>query len=275
MVKPAARRNVVLFLGTSHGMSERRACGLARMDRSSFRYRARRSDDGPLRHRLRELAAERPRYGYRRLHILLCREGVRVNRKRVQRIYREEELMVRRKKRKRVAQMPRQAMPVPDRPNVRWAIDFMQDTLADGRTFRLLNIVDDFTREAVAIEVATSIPGDRVVRVLERLRFTRGLPEILVSDNGPSSQAGRSTRGRTRTGFDSTSSSQTSLPRMPLSRASMGASGKSVSTRAGSPTSWMQRDKSKPGESIPIGLDPIAPWGIKLQKNSRNQLRRA
>ncbi len=166
-------------------MSERRACGLARMDRSSFRYRARRSDDGPLRHRLRELAAERPRYGYRRLHILLCREGVRVNRKRIQRIYREEELMVRRKKRKRVAQMPRQAMPVPDRPNVRWSIDFMQDTLADGRTFRLLNIVDDFTREAVAIEVATSIPGDRVVRVLERLRFTRGLPEILVSDNGP------------------------------------------------------------------------------------------
>ena len=166
-------------------MSERRACGLARMDRSSFRYRARRCDDGPLRHRLRELAAERPRYGYRRLHILLCREGVRVNRKRIQRIYREEELMVRRKKRKRVAQMPRQAMSVPDRPNVRWSIDFMQDTLADGRTFRLLNIVDDFTREAVAIEVAASIPGDRVVRVLERLRFTRGLPEILVSDNAP------------------------------------------------------------------------------------------
>ncbi len=93
--------------------------------------------------------------------------------------------MVRRKKRKRVAQMPRQAMPVPDRANVRWSIDFMQDTLADGRTFRLLNIVDDFTRESVASEVATSIPGDRVVRVLERLRFTRGLPEILVSDNGP------------------------------------------------------------------------------------------
>lgn len=85
--------------------------------------------------------------------------------------------MVRRKKRKRVAQMPRQAMPVPGRANVRWSIDFMQDTLADGRTFRLLNIVDDFTRESVAIEVATSIPGDRVVRVLERLRW--------VSDNGP------------------------------------------------------------------------------------------
>jgi putative transposase len=155
------------------------------MDRSSFRYQARRSDDGSLRLRLRALAAERPRYGYRRLHILLCREGVHVNRKRIQRIYREESLMVRRKKRRRVAQMPRQAMPSPAKPNARWSMDFMHDTLAEGRPFRLLNIVDDFTREAVAIEVGSSIPGDRVVRVLDRLKQTRGLPQILISDNGP------------------------------------------------------------------------------------------
>lgn len=185
MVKPAARRQAVRIAREEQGLSERRACGLVQMDRTSFRYRSRRGDDTALRIRLRELAAQRPRYGYRRLHMLLCREEVQVNHKRVQRVYREERLMVRKKKRKRVAQLPRQAMPVPGRPNVRWSMDFMQDTLADSRTFRLLNVVDDFSREAIEIEVSRSIPGERVVRTLERLRFTRGLPEVIVVDNGP------------------------------------------------------------------------------------------
>jgi putative transposase len=117
--------------------------------------------------------------------VLLRREGWAVNRKRVYRIYREERLSVRRKRRKRVAAAPREALPLPSGPNERWSMDFMADTLADGRTFRTLNIVDDFSREAVAIEVGRSIPGSRVVRLLDRLARTRGLPQTLVMDNGP------------------------------------------------------------------------------------------
>lgn len=179
------RRKAVRTLQAAHRYSERRACGLIRLDRSTCRYRSRRGDEAPLRARLRDLAAQRPRYGYRRLYILLRREGIAVNHKKVQRLYREEGLAVRRKKRKRVAQVSRQPRPVPERRNERWSMDFMQDTLADGRCFRTLNIVDDFSRECVAIEVGRSIPGERVVRVLERLAFQRGLPELLVVDNGP------------------------------------------------------------------------------------------
>jgi len=141
--------------------------------------------DAALRQRLLELAAERPRFGYRRLHVLLRREGVEVNRKKVQRIYREESLMVRKKRRKRVAQAPREPKPIPSETNERWSMDFMQDTLDDGRCFRTLNVVDDFSREALAIEVARSIPGERVVRVLDRLIEERGKPSLIVMDNGP------------------------------------------------------------------------------------------
>ena len=185
MVKPAVRRRAVGVLRRQHAMSERRACGLIRMDRSSCRYRAQPRDDEAIRKRLVELAAERPRFGYRRLHDLLIREGVEVNHKKIQRIYREEGLRVRRKKRKQVAQMPREPRPVPERQDERWSIDFIQDTLTDGRCFRALNIVDDFTRECVAIEVAKSIPGERVARTLDRLAKERGLPTVIVVDNGP------------------------------------------------------------------------------------------
>ena len=184
-MKPAARREVVRHLRARFGYSERRACGLIRMDRSSCRYRRReRSEDG-VRQRLVELAAERPRFGYRRLCVLLRREGISVNHKKVQRLYREESLSIRRKKRKRVAQVPREPKPAPARVNERWSMDFMQDTLLTGRCFRTLNIVDDFSREALAIEVAKSIPGAYVVRVLDRLVEERGAPELIVVDNGP------------------------------------------------------------------------------------------
>ncbi len=185
MVKPAARREVVRHLRARFAYSERRACGLIRMDRSSCRYRPRPRDDGAVRQRLVELAAERPRFGYRRLHVLLRREGIAVNHKKVQRLYRQESLSIRRKKRKRVAQLPREPKPVPARINERWSMDFMQDTLVTGRCFRTFNVVDDFSREALAIEVAKSIPGAYVVRVLERLVEERGAPELIVMDNGP------------------------------------------------------------------------------------------
>ena len=133
---------------------------------------------------MRELAHRWPRFGYRRLIVLLHREGIEVNHKKAYRIYTEEDLKVRRKRKKIRSRVRTAPLSVPSKPNERWSMDFMQDCLADGRRFRVLTIVDDFTRECPAVEVDTSIPGARVVRVLERLAFTRGLPKVIVSDNG-------------------------------------------------------------------------------------------
>ena len=128
-MKPAARREVVRHWRDDLGLSQRRACGLVGIYRSTFRYTPQRPRDGELRQRLREQAAQRPRYGYRRLHVLLRREGLDVNHKRIYRLYCEEGLAVRRKRRKRVAQLPRKPKPTPERRNERWSMDFMP---ADG-----------------------------------------------------------------------------------------------------------------------------------------------
>jgi putative transposase len=156
------------------------------MARTSCRYeRQRQGQEEKLKARLRTLAGERRRFGYRRLTVLLRREGWPVNHKRVYRLYRAEGLGVRRRKRKRIGAVERQPLTIPTRQNERWSMDFISDALSEGRKFRSLNIVDDFNRECLAAEVDTSIPGARVVRVLERLRERRGLPQILVMDNGP------------------------------------------------------------------------------------------
>jgi putative transposase len=185
VVTPAGRREVVGWLGEHYELSERHACGLVGVGRSTCRYVSRRPRATALQARLLHWAAERPRFGYRRLYILLRREGWAVNHKRVYRLYRTAGLAVRRRKRKRVAASQRQRLSLPVRANERWSMDFMLDTLADGRTFRVLNVVDDFTRECLVIDVGRSIPGVRVVRVLERLRAQRGLPTAIVIDNGP------------------------------------------------------------------------------------------
>jgi putative transposase len=135
--------------------------------------------------RLRAHAAERARFGYRRLHILLEREGLMVNHKRVHRIYRAAGLQVRRRRRKRLTRTDRVPLPTPSQRRERWSMDFTADTLADGRNFRTLNIVDDFTRECVAIEVDRSLPSLRITRVLDRLHDAIGLPQTIVVDNGP------------------------------------------------------------------------------------------
>lgn len=166
-------------------MSQRRACRTLGFARSSLQYKPRREEPAELLGRLHELAAKRPRFGYRRLHILLRREGFQVNHKRVYRLYRADGLAVRRKRRKKLAAGLRRPICLPVRANQRWSMDFTHDALATGRRFRTLNIVDDFTRECPVIEVDTSLPGGRVVRILERLADTRGLPEIIVVDNGP------------------------------------------------------------------------------------------
>jgi putative transposase len=134
---------------------------------------------------LLELAAQRPRFGYRRLYVLLRREGCRSNRKRVYRLYRGLGLAVRRKQRKRVAQANRRPRMVPIVANLQWSMDFMRDTLASGRVFRTLNVVDDASRECLAIEVDTSLSGLRVGRVLDRVARQRGYPKRIVLDNGP------------------------------------------------------------------------------------------
>lgn len=182
---PAQRRAAVGRLRERYAFSERRACRLVGIGRTSARYRAVRGDDAAMRARLRALAAERPRFGYRRLHALLRREGIVVNHKRVERLYGEEELAVRRRARKRLARDGRGATPAPVRPDERWGLDFMSDALATGRRIRLLCVLDLFTREALAIEVDTSLPGARVVAVLDRLATERALPADLVLDNGP------------------------------------------------------------------------------------------
>jgi putative transposase len=168
------------------GFSQRRACRLVGSARSTIRYRHRpRDDDAALRARLRDLAAHRPRFGYRRLHVLLRREGIILNHKRVERLYREEGLAVRLRRRKSLTPIRRGRPAPPQRANEQWALDFLQDALASGRQLRVLSVIDVFTREALALEVDTSLPGRRVVRVLDRLLDEREHPVQLVLDNGP------------------------------------------------------------------------------------------
>ena len=167
-------------------VSERRACGLMGIYRATCRYRRRRREDPRLRERLRELAAERRRFGYRRLTRMLMREGWKVNHKRIYRLYLEEKLSLRRKRGRRRRAGARVALPPkPTREDELWTMDFEQDAFTSGRKFRTLNLMDGFTREALEIEADTSLPGARVVRVLEGLKQQGRKPEAIVIDNGP------------------------------------------------------------------------------------------
>ena len=170
---------------TERSFGVTRACGLVGISRSLYRYRSQRADAGPLRTRIEEIAAVKRRYGYRRVYLRLRREGWQVNRKRVYRLYRDAGLAVRRRKRKRIGLFERKPLPKPASANVSWSMDFVADGLIGGRRLRCLTIVDDCTRECLAIEVDTSITGLRVQGVLERLAETRGLPQSITVDNGP------------------------------------------------------------------------------------------
>ena len=169
---------------TDHGYSERRACRLIGIDRTAFQYRPRRPADAGVRARLHELANERRRFGYRRLAVMLKRDGMRMNLKKVYRLYKEERLTVRKRGGRKRALGTRAPMAIPQGSNQRWSIDFVQDSIEDGRRFRILNIVDDFTRECLASVLDTSLSGTRVVRELDRLCLLRGRPAMIVSDNG-------------------------------------------------------------------------------------------
>lgn len=179
-----ADRRAAVTKGVEAGLSQRRSCALVGLERKTFRYRSRRPRREELRARLRDLAEERVRWGYRRLHVLLCREGIQANHKAVYRLYREEGLAVRRRKRKRVS-VPRRPMLVPRRVNERWSMDYMSDVLRGGRRIRIFNVVDDLSREGLASEVDTSLPAGRVIQILEEIALERGYPERIVCDNGP------------------------------------------------------------------------------------------
>jgi len=166
-------------------MSERHACRLLGLGRSSHRYRARKERDAALRMRLKELAARRMRFGYRRLTAMLLREGVPANHKRVYRLYREEGLAMRIRQRRRIRWSGEVVKPAASHPNERWSMDFVSDCMSSGKVIRMLTIVDDCTRECPVIEVDTSLGGLRVRRVLDRIASERGLPGAIVLDNGP------------------------------------------------------------------------------------------
>jgi putative transposase len=180
-----AQRNAVRAARTEYGLSERRSCALVGLRRSTCRYTPRRDPARALRERLHVLAAQRRRFGYRRLTVLLRREGLRVNHKRVYRLYRAEGLAVRRRKRKRCARLVPAPLVPTTRINQRWAMDFMKDQLTTGRAFRVFNLIDEFSRKALASDIDTSLPGTRVVQALERVTDARGTPDELVIDNGP------------------------------------------------------------------------------------------
>ena len=180
-----AQRTAVRAIQTKFKLSERRACALVGHGRSTYRYRPRRPEWPALRDRLRELAGQRRRFGYRRLYVLLRREGFGVNLKRIYRLYTQEGLTVRRRKRRRRVPRGVPRLGAPTRINERWSLDFVLDVLDDGRRFRILTVVDDFTRACLAIDVDTSIGGRRVAEVLQRLIDTREKPAMLVTDNGP------------------------------------------------------------------------------------------
>ena len=173
LVRPAAQRKAVEHARQLFGISERRACTIFGVDRTSMRYAHRRGDDGDLRSRLREIAAERRRFGYRRLGIMLAREGLVMNHKKLLRLYREENLRVRRRRGRKRAMGTRAPMTLPQGPNQRWSLDFVSDTLISGRRIRILAVVDDFTRECLALVVDTSLSGARVARELDAIIAAR------------------------------------------------------------------------------------------------------
>jgi putative transposase len=184
-VKPSRRRTVVEYLCGGYRVSERHACAVVVLPRATHRYQSIRDPLIELRLRLRELAQSRIRYGYRKLRVLLLREGWKVGKKLVYRLYREEGLGLRaRPKRRRMVCEHTRQKPRATGPNEVWSLDFVADQLSTGRRFRALTVVDVYTRECLAIEVGQSLKGHDVVRVLQQVSQQRGAPRILFCDNG-------------------------------------------------------------------------------------------
>lgn len=184
MVTPGAKRDAVAQVCAQHGVSQRRACEVLSVDRSSMRYRSVRPDDASIREAMKKVASERRRFGYRRIHVMLNRQGIVMNLKKLRRLYREEKLTVRKRGGRKRALGTRRPLALPSRPNERWSLDFVSDAFTDGRRFRVLAVVDDFTRECLCLVADTSLSGARLARELDSLIARRGKPNTIVSDNG-------------------------------------------------------------------------------------------
>jgi putative transposase len=234
VVTPSRRREVVSHLRSAFDVSERRACRTVGMARASYRYRSVADPQHELRLRLRDLAASRVRYGYRRLWLLLRREGYSVNHKRIYRLYREEGLAIRPKTpRRRRSCRYREARPEAGAPNAVWAMDFVSDALFNGRRFRILTVVDCHSREALAVVPRVSFPAFAVVEVLDRLKRERGAPQTIRCDNGPEFAGRMLDQGLSSTRSSSTSRGRGSRPTTRTSNHSTRGSGRSCSTPAG------------------------------------------
>lgn len=184
-LRPARKRELVDWVCTAYGTALRRACRLVNISRSLYGHRSRRSSQEGLRHRMRELAQARPRYGYRRVHVLLRREGWRINLKRVRRLYRLEGLQLRyRLRRRKHASLHRGIPPAASRAHERWSMDFVHDALSDGRAFRVLTVVDQWIRWSPILEVAQSMSGQCVGQALDRAIAQHGKPKVITVDNG-------------------------------------------------------------------------------------------
>lgn len=245
--------------------SQRRACGLIGLAPKSYRYASRRSDDAAVRLRLKALASERRRFGYRRLHILLKREGIVVNHKKLFRLYREERLTVRRRGGRKRALVTRAPMTLPQGPNQRWSLDFVADQFVDGRRFRVLVVVDDLTRECLALVVDTSLSGIRVARELDTLIGARGKSLMIVSDNGTELTSRAVLQWQEEQGVEWHDTAPGKPTReMASSKASMAASATSASTSTCSEGSLPLGASLKSGELTPtpagrIGASAASP----------------
>lgn len=176
---------MVIDIRQHFGHTEKKACRLLTISRSAYRYTPHRQDDKTLLERMKILAGNKPRYGVRRLHLLLKKEGLVINHKRTERLYRQESLALRTKPKKKLPVTLRVPLPIPSRINEQWALDFIHDSISTGRTFRCLSILDIYARECLSLHVDTSIPGKAVTTVLDRLIEARGKPRTLITDNGP------------------------------------------------------------------------------------------
>jgi len=185
VVTPDAKREAVAHLCDVHEVSQRRACAVLNVDRSTVRYSSVRPDDVDLRKAIRGVAQERRRFGYRRIGVMLERQGIHMNHKKLLRLYREEKLQVRKRGGRKRALGTRRPMVLPSRINERWSLDFVSDAFTDGRRFRVLAVIDDYSRECLALVADTSLSGARVARELDAIIAKRGgKPKTIVSDNG-------------------------------------------------------------------------------------------
>ncbi len=240
---------------TTHALSQRRACGLIGITRRGFQRAPAEDRNHQLRQRLRELAEQRRRWGCPMLYLVLRREGWRANHKRVERLYREEGLSLRRRRRRKRLSHLRVVRERSVAANQTWAVDFIHDSLISGRRFRAFAVLDQWSRESLAIEVDVSLTSERVTRVLERLHTVRGLPSVIQADNGPElrSSSNRASRSRTRT-----------------SRASMRGCARNASTSTFSFRSMMRAARSKNGASSTIGNVHIRASATSPLRNSRH-----